>query len=327
LNTQELISGMNDFGKDIEGNLAILNKNPFFKNRGTNQERDMKAANDSDEFHLFRNKPSWKNQMMFNIKFGDSVSVNFGGWAVFQKYLKQGMSEDEALMMAARVANRTQQSSTLSEQTAWQRGNAVAKFFTMFLSNPNQQLRRYRSAVRGLKTGRMEPEKAAKMIVIYRFIIPMLIQLISDLGWKSDRQLRAAIVGPYNGLLIFGDKFLWGLSLITDKRAKKEPGGDIPHLEGISRDVAKALTSIDWNDIESADVWEAFQGVLGLMGKLPGLPTSGIPLSELSEMGEGGYELLIEKNIMKGVAGLLGVGEGTRKDFGESSGGRPKVQL
>jgi hypothetical protein len=326
ISTIDLVSGMIDFAKDIKGNLAILHENEFFKSRGNNQERDMKDAINSDPFAKFREKPGFRNQIMWNISAGDLVTVNLGGWAVYKQGLKKGLSKEAALTRAAEVANRTQQSSDLSQQNAWQRGDSWAKLATMFLSNPNQQLRRYMWALRGLRTGRMEPEKAAKMILIYQFIIPMVVQMMSDMGFKKERQLRAAVMGPFNGLFIIGDVTEWTLGLLTG--GSRHPLDAAPAVvSGYGRDIKKLLTTIDWNDIQAEDVWEAFQGALGLVGKVPGSPASGLPLAETSEMLEGLHELVFQQNAKKGFAGLIGIGEGTRKDFGEGSGGRPKVQL
>ncbi len=221
-----------------------------------------------------------------------------GGWGVYLKARKAGKSKKEALDLFARAANSAQQSADLAEQSNFQRGGSLAKLFTMFATTPNQYLRKEIGAIRNFRDGRISAGQAAKQLLIYHFMLPMIFQFISDFGkFKPDEQLRAAIFGNLNGLFIIGDM----IDAILRKALKMKVYPDrIPIMSVPLDDINKALFSIDWDDITDEDVHDAVRGALGVAGF-----GARIPLKEIENMIQG-LRKIYEGEYRDGVGGALG---------------------
>jgi hypothetical protein len=86
-----------------------------------------------------------------------------------------------------------------------QRGGSLGKLFTMFQSQPNLYYRATSMAVRDLIRHKGEPRQHIKTILLAHFALPMLFQFISDFGWDTKHQIRAGLIGSFNGIFALGD--------------------------------------------------------------------------------------------------------------------------
>ena len=291
--TVDFIRGVGEFVKNPAEKIRILFDSPLVQTRGKDFNRDVKDAFNSDEFAAFRKIPSWRNMILFNVRYGDYASVFLGGWSVYSYHVRQGKSHSQALEEFEKATASTQQSGDLDQLSDWQRGGPIAKLFTMFTSAQNQYFRKELSAVRNLIKGRMTPKEAAKRIFIYHFLLPMFFQWVSDFGkWNKDEQLRAAILGSLNGIFILGNM------LDTIVRAGIKAFGDsdigvfdseIPAFQ-FSDGVKKAIQKLDADEIWMEDVIAALADLSeGTVAPLTGIPIKQIfdAAEGLSDIGEG----------------------------------------
>ena len=304
LSAKDFTEGVIDFWKDPVGNYKKLKElSVFLQLRGENIDRDIKDAIMGEDFAMFRAKPGFINMLMTNVSLGDKGAIIVGGWALYQSDLKKGMSKEEAIRHFEEVSNRIQQSGDIAEQNEWQRGGSFAKLFSMFLSNPNQYLRREVMAVMNAANKKIPVKQAAKTIFVYHFLMPMIFQFVSDFfQFKPERQLRAAALGSLNGLFVIGDFLEWILSKAMGIQEGYGGFGQVP-ITAIGEDLAKALFAIDWEDITLEDVWESIENLLSVGGSL-----SGLPLKEFSNMVSHLADIY-EGNYLAGIGGMLGWGE------------------
>ena len=175
-----------------------------------------------------------------------------------------------------RITNETQQSSYMSEQSAWQ-SNPFGNWFTMFQSSQNQYLRKELTALRGLATGRMDWDKAMKTLFIYHFLLPMFFQFVSDgFRWDKDAQLRAAALGSLNGAFVLGkvmERMVdWAITgTLNYKLGIREL---LPPVSVLENGAKFAYDSWKYyrDDISLEDYMEALQGGIRTAGEATGLP-------------------------------------------------------
>lgn len=304
MSVKEFTFGVWDFfsnPKTMMDKVAILKEHPFFKYRADNIDRDLKSAMQTDAYKNWRKNPSFVNRLMLNVELGDQAAIAIGGWAVYKKALKDGKTHEQALEEFARVSNETQQSGDLSEQSMFQRAGSLAKLFTMFMTSPNQYLRKEVMALRNLHAGRISAKEAAKTIAIYHFLLPMLFQWVSDFGqFKPKEQLRAALMGSLNGLFVVGDLLEAVLSKWLGIQGFTRSAAELP-ISKIMVDTYKALTSIDPTDIDEESVWNAIDGLAGVAGF-----ATKMPIQQAKDMVADAYEYLENSEFWKAGGSAMG---------------------
>lgn len=292
--TVDFVRGVGEFlANPVAKSKILMEGSELLKNRGKDFTRDVKDAFNSQEFNALRVTPSFKNMLMFTTRWGDKGAILLGGWSVYSYNIRQGKSHEEAIIEFERATASAQQSGDLDQLSDWQRGGPLAKMFTMFTSSQNQYFRKEAGAIRNLIKGRISPAKAAKKILIYHFILPMFFQWVSDFGkWDEDEQLRAAVLGSFNGIFILKDM----LDTIVRLGIKGAKDSDISvfnsELEAFAfaDGVYKAMRHIDPNDIWMEDIIEASKDLAeGTAGPISGFPVKQIfnAAEGLEDLGEG----------------------------------------
>ena len=202
--TKDFLEGLADFARHPKQAIETLGNSQYMKTRGTNIIKDFEEVSKSEMLKNLGTKIGLREFLMLNIQLGDRGSIYMGGWALYKYMLKKTGDPVQAMAEFERITNETQQSSYMSEQSAWQ-SNPFGNWFTMFQSSQNQYLRKELTALRGLATGRMDWDKAMKTLFIYHFLLPMFFQFVSDgFRWDKDAQLRAAALGSLNGAFVLG---------------------------------------------------------------------------------------------------------------------------
>ena len=281
--------GVADFVAHPIKSTDILNQSEFLKARGQNITRDIRDAMQSSEWAAFRKKPTFLNSLMLTTRLGDRGAILFGGWSVYKHTLDKTGSKEKAMQEFEDVSSDTQQSSDLSQLSRWQRGNTFQKMFTMFTSSQNQYFRKEYLAIRNLIAGKISVNKAAKTILIYHFLLPMFFQWVSDFGkWDKDEQLRAAILGSFNGIFIINDM----LDSIIRQSLGLRKFDAIPAPLTIPRGLMRGVQKLTEDDISMEDVIEAIQDISETVGF-----ATGIPFKTLNDWAEG------VKDVQKGKPG------------------------
>ena len=206
----------------------------YMQERGTQSlMRAMETYSESamQEFVPTPTKDFMVNFMMYMVKFGDRNAIFLGGAANYSYYkdqaIKSGETEQEAIQIAIRKferdTKRTQQSSDLQDKDFYQTGHPMQRAANFFLSTPRQYLRKDIQAVRNLgrklkawdkNAGKGSVKENLRTLLMYHVYMPVLFQYISMglpgllRGFREDDDedlMRAAIMGPLNGLFIAGE--------------------------------------------------------------------------------------------------------------------------
>lgn len=275
----------------------ILMQSEVVKERAGNIDRDIRDATNSDAYRFFRENPSFVNALRFNMVLGDRAAILFGGWPIYRYWKNKGLSHEEALKKFEAALSSTQQSSDIDQQSLFQQGTSLNKALSMFLSAPNQYMRREIAAIRNLKAGRIKPPEAAKIIFIYHILLPMIVQWISDaFRFRPERQLRAAILGNINGIFVVGQMLeaVVDFALSGKKRDVSTP------VLGMLDGAVEGMSKLTEKDVSIDDIFEAFKG----FGEVAGGMT-GIPVKTFVEWGETVYEAY-EQEYALAIGGALG---------------------
>ena len=283
----------------VKNTKILVENSELLKARAKGITRDIKDSMRAEEFSAFRKKPTFLNSLLFLTKMGDRGAIVAGGWTIFKAEIDNGRTQEEAIKRFEEVTQAAQQSADISQLSFWQRKGSLAKMFTMFTSAQNQYFRKEVSAIRNLFAGRVTFPKASKTIFIYHFLLPMVFQWISDFGrWDKKEQLRAAILGSFNGVFILNDMLD---SLIRSILGLRVFSSELPPLT-VTRGVMKAIGKVRKEDFDFVDDWvEPVKDISETVGALAG----GIPLKQLFNMGEGISDIQ-EGEVNKGILRLLG---------------------
>lgn len=218
-------------------------------------------------------------------------------WALYKselkKNLKAGMSEAEAKAKALetfeRVTDETQQSGRLSQQSYMQ-SNAMWRAFTMFLSAPNQYLRKEIKAVNAMFSGRMSKKQIAKTLFIYHVLLPMFFQFVADgFRWDDDSQLKAVALGSLNGYFLLGKV----IENAINERARMSVRDLVPFW-GSLEDFQNMVLKFTDEDLDAEDVLKAVK----TLGELTGLPLKYVQdvinnFGDYAKAGEPGKEVML----------------------------------
>lgn len=302
--TAEFVKGLADFASDPVRAYQILSTSNLMKTRTSNIDRDIKNALESREFNLFRRSPTFKNAMLFFVKAGDKASILVGGWPVYKYTLEQTHDHQKAIAAFDKATTQTQQSSLLSQLSTWQRGNSLARLFTLFTSAQNQYLRQEIVAVRDGLNGRLTPAQVAKKLLIYHAILPAFFQYVANFGrWDKDEEARAMILGSLNGVFLLNDI----LDSVLRTYMKSAWEADLETYDSTlpifiwKRGIEKAIRDFEDGDLELSDMVEA----IAELGATTAGPLTGTPVRQILNTYEGVTDIS-EGEVGRGLLKLAG---------------------
>lgn len=305
---QDYITGVSSFFANPIKAVETLSQSAFLKDRSDSLSLEIRDAVRSQEFSMITNKRPNLNQILyFWTQLGDKASIYVGGWSVYQHSLKETGNHEAAIEAFERAADKYQQSGHIDQLSAWQRGNGLQKMFVMFMSDQMKQLRTEVHTVRDalITKDPADMAKAIKTVAICHFVLPNLVQFISNaFQWDDEDQLRATIIGPLNSIAVLGDV----INLAVEE-AIRLCGGDIDNFQNLNTlfyapavQAFKAIRKLDPEDITLEDLLQCADS---LTKETVG-PAIGLPLKYVINVGEKGYEYVNENEFQK--LGLLLMG-------------------
>jgi hypothetical protein len=287
------ISGTKDFVFNFRKAIKILSQSEFIKNRGANVDQDIARIGKVFNNAFLRKVQFAQDKMVDYIliftKIGDRIPIFMGGWAVYKHVLKTTGSKVKAMDAFEKTSSGTQQSPDIDKLSLQQKGNPLMRGLTMFMSAPIAQYRGETRAIRRWSQGELSNRQTVKRLMIYHFIIPQLYQAVANgilFGeWDKRDQLRAAILGSFNGIPIFGDVINSTLRKIQGKESRGKDlfkwAAPMSQMGGDLWDAMEAGTEGDWEEMQL----QLIEASLNL-ATLVGLPSDAI------------------KNVMKGLQDL-----------------------
>jgi len=183
-------------------------------------ERDIRFAMKKGYAKKLSTKGSVSDWWMSLIRGGDQFATMQGVWAKYRSDggrmtgdAKQSIINTKAMEAAEQTTDRTQPSFDLASLSPLQRGGSWMKLFTMFMNQPNKYFRIIADNARNVRYSRQSKAKGTMNILLAWVILPALFQFIADaFQFKKEHQLRAAVLGPINYLLVIGQiaQSVWG---------------------------------------------------------------------------------------------------------------------
>ena len=323
LSPQDLVIGAVDFWKNPIENVRTLNKeSTLIRERGSNMERDVKLAMETDEFSRFKKIQSYINIAMLNVRVGDKGAILMGSWALRKKRLAEGKSMKEIIAEYETFSDETQQSGDIANLSSFETAGDIARLFTMFMSSPRMYLAKELNAVKTLfQEGGTSPKniaKVARTLFIYHVLLPVSFQYVAHffgLGGSDEEErrkeyARAALLGSFNGLVIAGQI---GDAIIRASLGLRVFDPSVPIVE-IGDDVIKAFGKLDFDDITVEDMKDAVVALWDAPSAF------GIPTKQVSIIGDG-IKDIIEGETVEGVGNILGW-----SDYAITGGGQSTSQ-
>ena len=177
-------------------------------------ERDMVLALNNIKPGKMMTGSDWLNNVAFFLtKMGDKTAIFLGGWPLYKyeykKALKEGKTKKEAEDIAMKKFEastlRAQQASDVEDLSDFQRMGSAWKFFTMYMTSPNQYYRMSAGGVRNIYYGRGTKAENLRRIFVGWFLLPQLFTFVAN-GFEidEDEQLISLLTGPFVGLMFVG---------------------------------------------------------------------------------------------------------------------------
>tara|TARA_R110000744_G_scaffold380512_1_gene501594 strand:+ start:21935 stop:29257 length:7323 start_codon:yes stop_codon:yes gene_type:complete len=177
-------------------------------------ERDMVLALNNIKPGKMMTGSDWLNNVAFFLtKMGDKTAIFLGGWPLYKyeykKALKEGKTKKEAEDIAMKKFEastlRAQQASDVEDLSDFQRAGSAWKFFTMYMTSPNQYYRMSAGGVRNIYYGRGTKAENLRRIFVGWFLLPQLFTFVAN-GFEidEDEQLISLFTGPFIGLMFVG---------------------------------------------------------------------------------------------------------------------------
>ena len=266
------IEGMLDFPRAYaSGDIKKLISTVFIQARrgDTTFEREMKIAKqlaeDSGAIFGAGRKISITDAMLQFMRMGDRGAMYFGGWAMYKyntEVLK--MSEQEALDHFVEFSRTTQQSSDVDQlPPVLSSRNAAVRLLTLFKQARYQYMNAMRVAIANRHRKGASPIQTAKRVVVMHSVLPMLFQFIAS-GFRFDmpEQLRAAVLGHFNDLVLIGgaieNTVSWVLNKVWDEY---EPNwrNDSNMVDSMAKSFKKTMEGVaELMDAGSLDAEDTF---------------------------------------------------------------------
>lgn len=216
LPAKDFAVGLADFFRHPRECTKILSESYLLKDRQNSINMEIKDIVRSQEFQAITRYKDFRNSLYFFTQLGDKWSIVAGGWAVYREALKRTGDKAKAMEAFERAVDTYQQSGHIDQLSSWQRGNPFQKAMTMFMSDQMKQLRMEVHTVRDAILFK-DPEhiaKAAKTVAIMHFILPTLVQFVTNgFAWDDEDQLKAAILGPFTSIAVVGQALSAGVAL------------------------------------------------------------------------------------------------------------------
>ena len=279
---RDFAEGVTDFWKSPVEHFRFIRENsPYFKQRWkAGFERDIKFAMQKGYAKKLAGIGNIRDWAMLLIRGGDVLATMQGTWA---KYRSEGGTlpkfNEKAMLAAEQSTKRTQPSFSLASLSPLQRGGSWMKLFTMFQNQPNKYYRVIADNARNMRFGRQTVHKGLTNVLLAWVVLPMLFQWIADaFQFKEKHQLRAAVLGPINHLLVIGGaaQYVWGWVTGEIFDYQTSP------VFSTSKDLQIAITKTakivregrnPYKDIQMEDVVIAIEYYGQAAGKLTGTPT------------------------------------------------------
>lgn len=265
-----------EFMANVPGNIKEMWATDYVKTRfGEGYERDVMEGLRGDGGYI---KTGLQTGMLTG-KVGDIIPVMVGGWMAKKRAydiaIKEGASESEAerrsIIAFEMSTDRAQQAGDLKDISSYQGGDSIARLFTMFKTSPRQYYANVYESLLDAKAGKKGAGKEfGRRFLIGQVILPLVFQLVSDMlrspfnepdeeDYEYQNYVRAVLLGPLNGLFIFGDFAEVLTSGISNTRIWNE---ELPIFESASK-VAEGVQDLYQGDFQGG-VDELLRG----MGKV-----------------------------------------------------------
>lgn len=120
---------------------------------------------------------SWRNFCTANTKYGDIITIMFGGKPYVDYLIKQGLSQEEAFDKFVENTLRSQQSGHNSATSAWQKQaaqNALTRMVFAFNNTNFQYERKFVDSLSNYHRGHISRNEFIKAFLVYKVFNPIL---------------------------------------------------------------------------------------------------------------------------------------------------------
>lgn len=240
-----------------------------------------------------------------NMRIGDIAAIAFGGKAYIDVLMKKGYTKEQAFEIFRKKTVNDQQSSinsTLSNLQRNSKNNVFAKLLFAYQNTPHQYFRTCANAVIKAKQGKMSKTQAAKTIIIYWYVFPLMFNMATSLSpltllatgdpEELYTDLVISLLGNISCIPFFGEMARAVWTTITGGKYL----GKRDWFSRANQAIVQPIKKLQKDELTFFDIWKSLE--VFAQG-------AGIPLEEISTQVEalGDYA---HGDILKGAVKTMG---------------------
>ena len=187
MSSTDFVSYINEFMENPVKNFQLMREHVTFKYRGERFNKELDTIINDKKMRV-GGKFSFQDLMMLPVRVGDAIPVYLGGYAQYRNAIENGASHRQALDIASRKVEASQQTSIEANLSVWQKKNeSLYRIIGMFTSSPLALLNMEMQAVYQYKNGAIDNNQLMRKLAIYHVIIPAFFTWVAS-AFDADEE-------------------------------------------------------------------------------------------------------------------------------------------
>lgn len=263
------------------------------------------------------------NLVTWSARFGDRAASVVGGWAMYQKILKETGNVNAAIAEAIHVIEETQQTQDPGKlPVAFTRGDSLpGRLLTIFKRTQAIYFDTYIRMHKAHNDGRISHAQFIRAMLTWHFWVPIFEVMVTsgEPPWETPAETTIAVLaGPLSMALIFGQMVASIIAGVVE--GISDEGEELPaYLKDVSdstlvgsfaRDLVKLskkiVEMVQYPDYET--MWGGWKAAMGVAEVGP------VPTGWLAGQAPEGIYTMLEGDFYRGAKKVLGYPESRTKE-------------
>lgn len=319
MSSTEFVGYINEFMENPVDNFNLMRQHVTWKYRGEKFNKELDVILNQKKMAA-GGKFTFQDLFMLPIRIGDGIPVYLGGYAQFRHAQKNGKSTHEALNIAAKKVEASQQTSIEANLSLWQKKDgSLYKTIGMFTSSPLALLNMELQALYQYKNGDISYNEFTRKVAVYHVVIPAFFTWVAS-AFDADEEeyAKSFVLGTTGSVPIFSAPIdllaTKGINIISEKLGRdsqlpyyNRSLGDNP-IVNFGENLLRVDLENAVKDVTSGNPVTMSEGISAIAKALDGLTT--IPSENMADMTTGLLKMFSDnEDPVEGGLQLLGFSE------------------
>lgn len=321
MSSTDFVSYVNEFMENPYQNFKMMRQHITWRGRGERFNKELDKIINDKKMQV-GGKFTFQDFFMLSTRIGDAIPVYLGGYAQFRNAQANGASTREALNIAAKKVEASQQTSTEANLSLFQkRDDTIYKTIGMFTSSPLALLNMELQAFYQYKNGTINDQQFARKLAIYHIVIPAFFTWVAS-AFDADEEeyAKSFLLGTTGSVPIFSAPIdliaTYGINAGSEAMGRDNQLpiftrtlGDNPLVDAASKPFRLNMRDAI-HDVTSGDPITMAEGISSIVEAIDWLTVA--PLENTADMTAGAIKIFTDnEDPVEGTLQLMGFSEYT----------------